>query len=341
MPAFPQHKLLFQAKQRAALVGYVALHELLRLVAGWKDKPDKAAFLALESRYRRLLQEDWENAEAGHYAKRLLFENEGLGRTRRLSSLAVEIGAGLLRSRRNGFRELPRGIELENYPAYFRRNFHWQSGGYLSANSAELYDSLVEFLFLGTASSMRRQAIVPFSEFSKGDPQKRLQVLDVACGTGGFLRQLALSHPRHVYYGLDLSEFYAEHARTRLLPLNNVAVQCANAERLPFADSSLDAVTSIYLFHELPPSIRRSVLLEMKRVLKPGGLLVVQDSAQLSESPELCFFLERFHQRFHEPFFKHYLQDPLEAVLQEVGFTSPKVEQAFVAKTVWAEKPCS
>jgi len=332
-------KLAYQAKQRGTLAGYAVLHEVLRALAGWNDKPGPAAFAELKLRYEDLLMRDWEGARLGHYSARLLFDWHGPRNLRKLSAFARELLAGLSRSRRAGFQELPKGVDLVDYPDYFRRNFHWQSEGYLSEQSAELYDALVEFLFLGAASAMRRQAIVPFSEFTHTRPLTPLQVLDIGCGTGTFLGQLATSHPTHAYTGVDLSPFYVAHARRSLRLLGNVSVVQANAEALPFADQSFDVVTSIYLFHELPPRVRRRVFTEMKRVLRPGGLLIVQDSAQLSESSALEFFLRRFPERFHEPFFKHYLQDPLEDLFTEVGFPTPKLAPAFVAKTVWATLP--
>ncbi|MFQ5972210.1 MAG: ubiquinone biosynthesis methyltransferase UbiE, partial [Alphaproteobacteria bacterium] len=60
------------------------------------------------------------------------------------------------RSRRRGRR---------GYPRYYLQNFHYQSDGYLSDESAVLYDYQVEVLFHGGADAMRRQALVPLHEF--------------------------------------------------------------------------------------------------------------------------------------------------------------------------------
>ena len=46
-----------------------------------------------------------------------------------------------------------------------------------------------------------------------------------------------------------------------------------------------EQVTCIYLFHELPPEVRGQVAKEMARVVKPGGMVVVTDSAQLGDRP--------------------------------------------------------
>jgi hypothetical protein len=51
--------------------------------------------------------------------------------------------------------ETTRGIR----PRYYLQNFHYQSGGWLTEKSAELYDTQVEILFNGSANAVRRQAL--------------------------------------------------------------------------------------------------------------------------------------------------------------------------------------
>jgi ubiquinone/menaquinone biosynthesis C-methylase UbiE len=115
-----------------------------------------------------------------------------------------------------------------------------------------------------------------------------------------------------------------------------VELHAANAESLPFDAASFDAVTSVFLFHELPLRARKNVLAEMRRVLRQGGLLVIEDAAQLSDSPELRVFLENFGRDMNEPFFEDYLQFDLESALDEAGFSVESVEPAFLAKVVVA-----
>ena len=80
--------------------------------------------------------------------------------------------------------------------------------------------------------------------------------------------------------GLDLSEAYIRHARRHLKRWSRLNLIVANAESIPAPDNSCDAVTSIFMVHELPPAVRRTLIGEAARVLKPGGRLVLIDSLQ-------------------------------------------------------------
>ena len=64
----------------------------------------------------------------------------------------------------------------------------------------------------------------------------------------------------------------------------------------------------MYLFHELPPHIRRKTVAEMARVLKPGGVAIVTDSIQLGDRERLDSNLGRFGD-FNEPFYRTYITE--------------------------------
>src|SRR5262249_46034844 len=93
----------------------------------------------------------------------------------------------------------------EKFPAYFLQNFHYQTGGYLTEESAQLYDMQVEVLFSGTANAMRRQCLVPIANFLRHKDQRRMALLDIACGTGRFLRFVKQAFPRLPLTRRDLS----------------------------------------------------------------------------------------------------------------------------------------
>lgn len=67
-------------------------------------------------------------------------------------------------------------------------------------------------------------------------------------------------------------------------------------------------VVSVYLFHELPPEVRKAAAAEMARVLRPGGLAILTDSIQLGDRPRLDENLGRFGS-FNEPYYTSYITE--------------------------------
>jgi ubiquinone/menaquinone biosynthesis C-methylase UbiE len=165
-----------------------------------------------------------------------------------------------------------------------------------------------------------------------------MTLLDVACGTGRFARFVKEAFPRLAVTGSDLSEAYIEAARRHVRPYK-AEFRPAAAEALPFADASFDIVTSIYLFHEVPPMIRRAISREFARVLKPGGLLVFMDSLQPGDMPEVDAMLEAFPANLHEPYYPSYLCEDLSGIFAEAGFETIAAEPIFLSKLVTAKKP--
>lgn len=232
--------------------------------------------------------------------------------------------------------------EAKGLPEYYTQNFHYQSGGWLTEDSAKLYDIQVETLFMGSAGAMRRQAIRPIADFVRGRNQRDMRLLDVACGSGRWLKQLAQAFPAMKLTGVDLSQAYIDEASRFLENRRTVDFKVANAEALPFEAASFDIVTNVFLFHELPNAVRRNVVAEFARVLKPGGLVAFVDSLQWGDVPEYDGLLEAFPQRFHEPYYMDYLEDRLDGdagVFAQVGLRPTLSYPAFLSKVIVCRKP--
>lgn len=238
------------------------------------------------------------------------------------------------RRRRGDGVEVRAEPESAGYPSYYRQNFHYQSGGWFTDASAKRYEAQVEALFSGAAGAMRRRALALLARHWRGKDQRGLRIIDLACGSGSFLCDLDTAFPRAAIAGLDLSRAYLAAARSRS---SRGGVQ-ANAERLPFADASLDAVTCVYLFHELPPRVRPVVAAEIARVLKPGGVLAFADSVQPIDEPDLSRLLEAFPAYFHEPYYATYAQADLPALFGAAGLRVAGQDQAFLTKALLLEK---
>ncbi|HEX4416615.1 MAG TPA: class I SAM-dependent methyltransferase [Kofleriaceae bacterium] len=333
-------RFAYRSQHWSLLIQATLVQEAARLMSRMpRPKLSAAELRAVLRRRQALHARDLANVDAGLYPRELLFDIP-LGRYMRLLPRLLRDTPNVVRRRRAGaYQDIP-AVDKQRYPAYYRRTFHWQTDGYFSEHSAEVYELGVELLFRGTADVMRRQIIPPITRFVRAAGQPRaLRLLDVACGTGRTLHQIALAHPALRLYGVDLSPAYVRQARKQLADLPEVALAVENAEALPYADATFDIATSVYLFHELPRNARRSVLRELFRVVRPGGLVVLEDSAQLTESAELSAALRSFPGEFHEPFYNDYLEDDLGDALREVGFVVESSEPQFVAKVVAARRP--
>ena len=219
-----------------------------------------------------------------------------------------------------------------NIPEYYAQDFHFQTGGYLTEESARLYDVQVETLFMGAAGPMRRTLLTPMAEYMRGRDQRKLTLVDVACGTGRFLRQVRLAYPAMSLKGIDLSRPYLDEARRQVRGLRAAEFIEAPAEQMPLADSSVDIVSCIFLYHELPPEVRRQVTAEIARVLKPGGLFLFMDSLQMGDKPGWDGLLEAFPHRFHEPYYRHYATDDLDAMFTAAGLAPDMTSTPFLSK---------
>jgi ubiquinone/menaquinone biosynthesis C-methylase UbiE len=130
-----------------------------------------------------------------------------------------------------------------------------------------------------------------------------------------------------------LSPHYLAAARRELAPWSRTRLVQGAAEAMPFAEAEFDVVTCIYLFHELPPRIRRAAAGEIARVLKPGGTLIFVDSLQTGDEPDYDALLELFPLAFHEPYYATYLREDLDS-LYRPGFTRVESVSAYFSKVL-------
>jgi ubiquinone/menaquinone biosynthesis C-methylase UbiE len=285
-----------------------------------------------------LLRRDLANVEAGIYP--LPADHDGsVPKLLRRSRLFFEDLPAVHRRREDGHHQEVLSEETRGKrPRYYLQNFHFQSGGWMTAESAERYDTQVEVLFNGTANATRRQALPPIHEIVAGRDQRGLRLLDVGCGTGRFLDFVKQAWPRLPVLGLDMSEAYIGEARRHLRRWSWLKLVVANGEAIPARDASHDVVTSIFMFHELPPKVRRAVFREFSRVLKPGGRLVIVDSLQRGDEPDYDGMLELFPQNFHEPYYAGYLDEDFRAIARRCGLAHTRDVNAFVSKVMVFDK---
>jgi ubiquinone/menaquinone biosynthesis C-methylase UbiE len=287
----------------------------------YEARPNPQTLIRLQKRYQALIDQDWQDANQGYYPVSLLFDDPWQEFAWRYPQVWLDMIPSSIRIAQKQYQVFSSSLKTGGYPKYYLQNFHFQTDGYLSDQSANLYDLQVELLFGGSADPMRRRVIPPLKEALGSRVTQSLRILDVACGTGRTLRMLRQAFPEASLYGVDLSPAYLRKALQVLTELPGELPQLiqANAEDLPYASELFDAVVSVFLFHELPGVARQGVLNQISRVLKPGGIVVLCDSMQMADSPELAELMEAFPKAFHEPYYRDYTQDDLVARLEQVG----------------------
>ena len=175
---------------------------------------------------------------------------------------------------------------------------------------AEDYDSKWSFYVDATTrETMARLSVRPTG-----------RVLDVGCGTGALLHQLARTYPQAQLAGVDPVPEMLAIARSRLPP--SVDLREGWAERLPCADGSFDVVVSCNMFHYIRKPI--AALHEIGRVLRPGGELVITDWCDDYLACRVCDWYLRLFSPAH---FKVYRERECLHLLKEVGHPHADIER--------------
>lgn len=171
-------------------------------------------------------------------------------------------------------------------------------------------------------------------------PGDNLRVVDLGCGPGVSTFEMARLRPSHLYAGLDragrmLQQARRRQRRARLAPAARIAWLQADAISLPFQSASLDALTGHSFLYLLPR--RAQALAEMRRVLRPGGRLVlmepnkrgasVRDVLALSRDPRhlVSVSLWRPFSRLHGQF----TAASLASALAAAGFREVSVQEVL------------
>lgn len=147
-------------------------------------------------------------------------------------------------------------------------------------NISEDYDGLNRVISFGTDVRWRKKVIKQVCD------TKPSTVLDIATGTGDLAIQFAKQLPNATITGLDLSEGMLKVARKKIIGTgleSNLVFVKGDSEELPFKDNSFQAITvsfGIRNFEDLEKG-----LLEIKRILAPGGIFVILETSVPTKFP--------------------------------------------------------
>lgn len=182
---------------------------------------------------------------------------------------------------------------------------------------ASFYDLTVNLMTLGRASRLRRMTV------DQALLQPGETLLDVGCGTGG------VTIPAKMRVGIKGSaagidpdpEMIALARRKAKRAGIEIDFRVGVIESLPFPDETFDVATSSLMMHHLPEHLQVEGLAEIRRVLKPGGRLLIADMIRPSNSFMKRFFTLLMH---HGHSVQFGIED-LPKHMREAGFE--KVEQ--------------
>jgi len=153
---------------------------------------------------------------------------------------------------------LPAGVDQADIPGVYAR-------------FARIYD-----VWAAATESRARARTLELAAIRDGD-----RVLEIAVGTGGTFTEVLRRNPHGENAGVDLTPEMLARARVKA-ERTGVPFQLAvgDARALDFPDHHFDLVLNAYMFDLLPESEFAAVLGEMRRVLRPGGRLVLTNMAR-------------------------------------------------------------
>lgn len=112
------------------------------------------------------------------------------------------------------------------------------------------------------------------------------KVLDIGCGKGFLLYEIAQLVPGVEVFGIDISDYAVEHAKEEIRD----RLQVGNATHLPYQDGHFDFVYSITTLHNLHNYDLDKALREMERVGKKNKYLCVESYRNEVEKANLLYW---------------------------------------------------
>ncbi|MCR5144094.1 MAG: class I SAM-dependent methyltransferase [Lachnospiraceae bacterium] len=131
--------------------------------------------------------------------------------------------------------------------------------------------------------------------------------LDVGCGSGALTIACAKANPNAKMIGIDrwgkeYASFSKELCENNAIAEGamNTSFQKGDATKLPFEDETFDAVTSNYVYHNIPSRDRQAILLETLRTLKKGGTFAIHDIMSKAKYGDMEAFVAKLKDMGYE-----------------------------------------
>ena len=124
--------------------------------------------------------------------------------------------------------------------------------------------------------------------------------LDVGCGSGALAIAVAKRNPEAEVIGIDRwGKEYASFSKNlcernaEAEGVSNTSFRKGDATHLEFPDETFDAVTSNYVYHNIPSGDRQAILMETLRTLKKGGTFALHDIFSASKYGDMQAFVKK------------------------------------------------
>ncbi|HUT42011.1 MAG TPA: class I SAM-dependent methyltransferase [Gammaproteobacteria bacterium] len=155
-------------------------------------------------------------------------------------------------------------------------------------------------------------------------------ILELGCGSAAITRDIATSGADRKITALEVDEI-AHEKNLQIEDLPNVTFGLAGAEDIPLEDESVDVVFMFKSLHHVPVDLMDQSMREIRRVLKPGGLVYISEPVFAGEFNEI---LRLFHDEklVREAAFsavKRAVDGGLFSLVEEIFFNSPMQFESF------------
>jgi len=149
-------------------------------------------------------------------------------------------------------------------------------------------------------------------------------ILELGCGSADITRNIASTGENRKVTALEVDEI-AHQKNLQVSDLPNVTFALAGAQAIPLPDESVDVVLMFKSLHHVPLQLMALSMQEIRRVLKPGGLLYISEPVFAGDFNEI---LRLFHdeQAVREAAFnavKKAVDDGLFELCEEIFFNAP------------------
>ena len=218
------------------------------------------------------------------------------------------------------------------YPDYYTKPFHgydhgnlnWQAAFEAEAATLSISSNYWKSIDPYTSEQWLRNNITHRIDYYRSlhHVDTPTDILDIGCSIGVSTEFMKNRYKKANVWGLDLSPYFLAVANYRASQHNrDIHYVHGNAEKLPFADASMDMITLHFILHEVPQEPTMQIIREAMRVLKPQGTIFIIDlePTKLKQTLSTSRF-RRWAFEVTEPHIYPYYMTKLSELLIGTGF---------------------